>query len=89
VTQHNVELVIGRLLTDEEFRQAFTSDPEQALRDLLERGTHLSRSEIAALVAIDLKLWRRVADKIDPRLQKAALKMAVVEAPQLTDGESD
>lgn len=89
MTQRNVELVIGRLLTDEEFRQTFTRDPEQTLCDLIDRGTHLSGSEVAALMAIDEKLWRRVADKIDPRLQKAALKMALAEGPQPVPEQHD
>jgi hypothetical protein len=39
VTQHYIEMIIGRLLTDEEFRQQFLSTPHKALADLLERGT--------------------------------------------------
>jgi len=67
-------MVVGRLVTDEEFRAAFLSDPHGALAQLLERGTHLTQSEIAALVATDVEFWDRVADEIDPRLQKANLK---------------
>lgn len=74
MTQRCIEIVIGRLVTDEEFRGTFLKDPHQALGDLLERGTHLSHSEIAALIAIDSALWERVAAEIDPRLQKASLK---------------
>lgn len=74
MTQRNIEMVIGRLVTDEEFRATFLSDPHRALADLLERGTHLSHTEIAALVAIDSTLWDRVAEQIDPRLQKASLR---------------
>ena len=74
MTQRNVEIVIGRLLTDEEFRSAFLDDAEGTLMGLLERGTDLNRSEIAALLSIDPKLWRRGANQIDPRLQKAQLK---------------
>jgi hypothetical protein len=74
VTQHNIEVVIGRLSTDEEFRQRFVKDPHGALVELLERGTHLTPVEIAALVATDSTLWERVAEQIDPRLQKASLK---------------
>jgi hypothetical protein len=74
VTQRNVEIVIGRLLTDEEFRRAFLADSPRTLDELVDRGIDLNRAEIAALLAIDVKLWRRAADQIDPRLQKAQLK---------------
>ena len=74
LTQRSIEMVIGRLVTDEEFRQTFLSDPHLALSELLERGTHLTLAEIAALVATDASLWSRVAEHIDPRLQKASLK---------------
>jgi hypothetical protein len=82
VTQRNVENLIGRLLTDEDFRQTFAADPEQSLRDLLERGIHLTPLEIAALVSMDSALWRRAADEIDPRLQKARLKWPLAESQQ-------
>jgi hypothetical protein len=74
VTQRSIEMVIGRLSTDEEFRQRFMDDPHLVLAELLEMGTHLTHVEIAALVATDSTLWERVADAIDPRLQKASLK---------------
>jgi hypothetical protein len=74
VTQRCIEMVIGRLVTDEEFRETFLSDPHRALGELLERGTHLTHAEIAALIATDSALWGRVAEQIDQRLQKASLK---------------
>ena len=74
MTQRCIETVIGRLVTDEEFRTTFLSDPHRALGELLERGTHLTHAEIAALVATESDLWGRVAEQIDPRLQKASLK---------------
>lgn len=74
MTQRSIEMVIGRLVTDEEFRQTFLKDPHQALGDLLERGTHLTHAEIAALIATESSLWERVADQVDQRLQKASLK---------------
>ena len=70
MTQRSIEMVIGRLSTDEEFRTKFLNDPRQALAELLELGTHLNDVEMAALMATDLTLWDRVADAIDPRLQK-------------------
>ena len=74
VTQRSIEMVIGRLVTDEEFRDTFAKDPHQALVDLLERGMHLTVTEIAALVATDSALWAMVAEQVDPRLQKVSMK---------------
>ena len=84
MTQRSIEIVIGRLLTDEDFRQTFLRHPQRALGDLLDRGTHLTHAEIAALVDIDASLWVRVADRIDPRLQKASLK-----APSRNDDDAE
>jgi hypothetical protein len=67
-------MVIGRLVTDEEFRATFLVDPHLALAELLERGTHLSHAEIAALIATDASIWICAAEQIDQRLQKASLK---------------
>jgi hypothetical protein len=74
VTQRSIEVVIGRLVTDEEFRATFVKDPRQVIEQLIERGIHLTRAEVAALMATDAGLWDRVADSVDPRLQKADLK---------------
>jgi hypothetical protein len=73
VTQRCIEMVIGRLLTDETFRETFLTDPHRALGELLERGLHLTHAEIAALIATDQTLWAHVAEQIDPRLQKVSL----------------
>lgn len=69
-----IEILIGRLITDEQFRLEFLDNPEQILLELCDRGCDLSRTEIAALVGTDPTLWGRTADAIDPRLQKASLK---------------
>jgi len=74
VAQRIIEMLIGRLITDEEFRREFLRDPEKTLLAQSERGLELSRTEIAALVETDPALWNRTADAIDPRLQKASLK---------------
>ena len=72
MAQRIVEMLIGRLIT--EFRSDFLADPETTLIALIERGFELSRTEIAALVNTDPTLWARVAEAIDPRLQKVSLK---------------
>jgi len=73
VAQRIVELVIGRLVTDERFRNEFIADPIGTLLGLSDRGVELNRIEIAALVATDPDLWIRTAESIDQRLQKASL----------------
>ena len=74
MAQRIVEVLIGRLITDEDFRSEFLRDPEALLAGLPDRGLELSRSEIAALLNTDRTLWTRAADVVDPRLQKASLK---------------
>lgn len=74
--QRVIELLIGRLVTDEAFRSEFIADPNKTLTALTERGFDLSAIEIAALVETDPALWVHAADGIDPRLQKASLKNA-------------
>jgi hypothetical protein len=74
LAQRIIEMLIGRLITDEQFRFEFLQDPENTLLALSDRGLELSRTEIAALVNTEPALWARTADAIDPRLQKASLK---------------
>ena len=74
VSHRIIEMLIGRLIADEQFRTEFLNDPEKTLFELCERGLELSKTEIAALVNTDPTLWARTADAIDPRLQKASLK---------------
>jgi hypothetical protein len=71
--QRSIEVLIGRLITDEDFRRLFVLDPQSTLMAAGDWGLSFSQSEIAALVATDISLWDQVADLIDPRLQKASL----------------
>ena len=68
-----IEMLIGRLITDEHFREQFLHDAENTLLSLRDRGLELSRTEMAALISTDPSLWARTADALDPRLQKASL----------------
>jgi hypothetical protein len=70
----SIEILIGRLVTDEDFRAAFRRDPRQALAGARARGLELSRAEAAALLDTDPTLWDRVADQVDARLQRASLR---------------
>jgi hypothetical protein len=74
VAQRIIEILIGRLITDEDFRSEFLNAPEKTLAGLCDRGLELSRTEMAALLNTDPTLWGRTADAIDPRLQKASFR---------------
>jgi hypothetical protein len=73
LAQRIVELLIGRLLTDEQFRVQFLTDAECTLLGLRERGFDLTPVEAAALAGTDRSLWTEAAERLDPRLQKVAL----------------
>jgi hypothetical protein len=74
MSHRTIERVIGRLLTDEELRLKFTRSPSQTVAELREQGWELSRLEVEALLATELRLWSDVAARIDPRLQRCSLK---------------
>ncbi len=71
MAQRNVEIFIGRLITDEEFRQAFSRDSESTLAGFVESGHDLTELEIRALEASHVETWEWYAERIDPRLLKA------------------
>ena len=73
VAQRSIELFIGRLITDEGFREEFLHDPRAAIRMFVETGPELTTVEVAALLSTRADFWERVADEVDPRLQKASL----------------
>ena len=74
MSQRNVERVIGRLVTDERFRRGFAADPKGTLEELAQSGLELTWCELRALLSIDSRLVQRLADSIDPQLQKADLR---------------
>ena len=72
VAQRSIELFIGRLITDEAFREEFIHNPGGAIRVFADAGSEFTTVEIAALLATRTDIWERVADQLDPRLQKAS-----------------
>jgi len=72
--QRHIELLIGRLATDEDFRRAFQTDPRRTLGEAAEWGLALSAIEVTALLATDQTLWDRIAVELDSRLQKASFR---------------
>jgi len=74
MSQKCVELIFGRLATDEELRLEFRRDPLGTLGKLAACGVELTKAERDALLATDGALFERLAETIDPRLQKASLR---------------
>ena len=74
MSHRGVEIVLGRLATDEEMRRRFRSSPTQALRDLVAVGLELTAVELAALQSLDPSAVHRFARSLDPRLQKDGLE---------------
>jgi hypothetical protein len=70
VAQRSIEILIGRLITDEAFRSGFRRDAMTTLTGFMECGYDLTPLEIKALCTSPPDLWEQVADHIDPRLQK-------------------
>jgi hypothetical protein len=77
MSQRTVERVVGRLITDEEFRVQFTRLPQRTLAALIEQGWELTAVEIEALIETDTRMWSDGARRIDPRLQRSSLKAAM------------
>ena len=69
----NVQLIIGRILTDEELREQFLDQPFETLAALRDNGFDLTRSEIDALLLTDPRLWRAGPRWVDSRLQRCCL----------------
>jgi hypothetical protein len=76
MSQKHVQLIIGKLLTDEECRKRFVREPLEALVAMRDRGFELTQTEIDALVRTDRSLWLEAADRIDPHLQRCCLREA-------------
>jgi len=74
MSQKHVELLLGRLLTDEELRGRFAHAPFETLTALAEEGWDLTRGEIEAFVQTDVTLWSRVAAKLPSRIQRCSLR---------------
>jgi hypothetical protein len=83
VAQRSIEILIGRLITDEAFRSTFRRDAATLLAGFIESGYELTPVEITALCATPADVWERVAEHVDPRLQKASF------APRAGDYEEE
>jgi len=73
VSQRSIEILVGRLITDEAFRDAFVMDRSATLQQFQDQGHELTRVEIEAVLTVSPGWWRDIAADFDLRLQKANL----------------
>jgi two-component system nitrate/nitrite response regulator NarL len=67
-----VELVIGKLATDENFRQQLEERGAACLKELRDRGIDLNDDEMTAIAESDPTVWSALARRIDRRLRRPA-----------------
>lgn len=70
MSQRAVEQILGKLLTDEKFRDGFFRNPEQAAR---EAGLDLSRPEVDALRRVPPGALGRLCALLDDRICRLAM----------------
>ena len=74
MSHRNVEIVIGKLVTDEALRFEFRRRPASLLLRLADQGIGLTPYEVDAVLGLDVTALDRFAASLDPRLEKAALE---------------
>ncbi len=74
MSHRNLEIVIGKLVTDEALRWEFKRRPASALLRLADHGFGLTNSEVDAILGLDVAALERFVATLDERLQKASLR---------------
>jgi hypothetical protein len=74
MAHRSIEILIGRLITDETFRAAFLENAATTLTGFIGSGFELTPLEITAVQTTRADVWARVAERIDPRLRKASFR---------------
>jgi DNA-binding NarL/FixJ family response regulator len=69
MSQWGVQLVIGKLVADDTFRQLFETRACETLARMRDQGIDLSEAEVAAFIDTNPLVWARMGSRIDPRLR--------------------
>jgi hypothetical protein len=72
MSQKAVEILIGKLLTDDAFRRGFRWNREATFQMMDILGLHLTPIERDALSVLDLHICDQVAQHLDSRIRKAS-----------------
>jgi cobalt-zinc-cadmium efflux system outer membrane protein len=81
MSQLGVQLVIGRLLTDESFRAHFERRRHECLIGVREQAVDLTDEEIAAFLDVDTRVWSLLATRVDRRLYGRSAPRTDVSSP--------
>jgi hypothetical protein len=73
MTHRNVETLIGRLITDSQFRRRFLENPRQVLAEFRANGFELTTVENDALAGMDTVAMKSFAEAVDRRIQRVEL----------------
>jgi len=76
MSQRDVERTLGRLLTDEGFREEFFLDPARAC---LKLGIQLAPHEVEALLRSPLSILRTLGGRLDDRICRLHIQKADME----------
>jgi hypothetical protein len=68
MSQRAVESILGRLITDEEFRAEFFRAPMEACRT---NDWGVTPAELSALIGLDPALLQGMAGSLDPKIVRA------------------
>jgi hypothetical protein len=78
MSQRGVERTLGKLLTDEDFREAFFADPAAATIHI---GVELTSAEVEALGRVPMKLLTDLSQRLDGRICRVHVPTASSKEP--------
>ena len=81
MSQLAVERVLGKLVTDAQFRAEFFGEPAGVCRD---HGLELTPVELAALRRVDEAALRTLAARLDPKIVRAMALRLAEDQPRLS-----
>jgi hypothetical protein len=86
VTQQAVERALGKLITDEAFRERFFVSPAAACRDA---GLAVSPTELEALSRLPRAALAQFAEGLDGRISRASLEPTAPPEEGASSGDAD
>lgn len=70
MSQKSVEVLIGKLVTDESFRLKFSRSPSVAIQELQGLGLEFTPVEVEALRSLPVGPCQMLARHLDPRIRR-------------------